>query len=164
MDLLKDCIFMEDESLGIVFCLRLHMEIQSTLDNFMPVRVLEYQAMDYKEQVDLIYKNPGSKKNAKLYPVISLLVNFTLGNWDGPLDFQSCLNIPPSLKDYLSPYIPSFKLLTLAPKPGEAETFRTMNANKRAVFMGLSVKRNLNIENNSQRRPPRIIQFKDYQF
>ncbi len=113
MDVEKEWIFKSHSNGQVVYAMRLHLEVQSTVDFFMPVRALIYSAAEYDEQMRRIKRR---RKCEKFIPVLPLIANLSLTPWSGYRSFQECLEIPCLLKPYVSDYIPDFKLLIVEPQ------------------------------------------------
>ncbi len=138
MDVEKEWIFKQHRNGRIAFAMRLHMELQSSVDYFMPVRALVYSAADYDDQ---LRKNKRRRKSNKLIPVLPLITNLSLEPWTGYTTFQECLSIPESLKPYVSDYIPNFRILLAEPRKGI--DYSNMSNDVSAVFKVFSVKDDL---------------------
>jgi len=127
-DIHKEWILKTDKEGTVAYALHLNGEIQSTNDNFMPVRFFIYAATDYNHQ----YRNPPLQvgedgklkkrkslkrnKGEKFIPVLPLLINFSLKPWRGYTSFQDCLNLTKEMKRIYGRYLPSFELLVLEPQ------------------------------------------------
>ena len=110
----------------------LGIENQSNVHYAMPVRNMLYDAMQYNQQVtDIAEKHKGQKgskryqkisngeflsgfyKNNKLIPVITLVLFFNPGEWDGPRSLFDMLDISnPIFKKYAQDY----KIHIISPK------------------------------------------------
>ena len=120
-DLLKTATIMEDGEAAYVL---LGIENQTEVHYAMPVRNMLYDAMQYNQQVtDIAEKHKGQKgskryqkisngeflsgfyKNNKLIPVITLVLFFNPGEWDGPRSLFDMLDISnPIVKKYAQDY------------------------------------------------------------
>ena len=108
-DLLKTATIMEDGEATYVL---LGIENQTEVHYAMPVRNMLYDAMQYNQQVtEIAEKHKGKKggkrqqkistgeflsgfyKNNKLIPVITLVLFFNPGEWDGPRSLFDMLDI-----------------------------------------------------------------------
>ena len=76
------------------------LENQTGIDFAMPLRIMNYDAAVYRNQ---IRKEKGDE-NLKLYPVITLVIYFGEKPWDGPRSITDCLEIPEELSDFVSDY------------------------------------------------------------
>ena len=128
-DVLKTLAVKTDE-----YCtyLVLGIENQSNVHYAMPVRNMLYDAMQYNQQVtEIAEKHKGKKggkrqqkistgeflsgfyKNNKLIPVITLVLFFNPGEWDGPRSLFDMLDISnPIFKKYAQDY----KIHIISPK------------------------------------------------
>lgn len=120
-DLLKTATIMEDGEAAYVL---LGIENQTEVHYAMPVRNMLYDAMQYNQQVtEIAEKHKGQKggkrqqkistgeflsgfyKNNKLIPVITLVLFFNPGEWDGPRSLFDMLDISnPIFKKYAQDY------------------------------------------------------------
>ena len=128
-DLLKTATIMEDGEATYVL---LGIENQTEVHYAMPVRNMLYDAMQYNQQVtEIAEKHKGKKggkrqqkistgeflsgfyKNNKLIPVITLVLFFNPGEWDGPRSLFDMLDISnPIFKKYAQDY----KIHIISPK------------------------------------------------
>lgn len=128
-DLLKTATIMEDGEAAYVL---LGIENQTEVHYAMPVRNMLYDAMQYNQQVtDIAEKHKGQKgskryqkisngeflsgfyKNNKLILVITLVLFFNPGEWDGPRSLFDMLDISnPIFKKYAQDY----KIHIISPK------------------------------------------------
>lgn len=77
------------------------IENQTKLDKFMPARVMSYDAGTYKMQV----KSPQKVGNRhKLYPVITIVLNFSDQRWDTAKSLHEMLDIPNEFGKYVQDY------------------------------------------------------------
>ncbi|MCC8173543.1 MAG: Rpn family recombination-promoting nuclease/putative transposase [Odoribacter sp.] len=74
------------------------IENQSAYDKNMPIRIMSYDASTYKQQIN---NNP---KNQNIYPVITIVLNFSGERWGESTDLHSLLKIPEELKPYVKNY------------------------------------------------------------
>lgn len=75
------------------------LENQSRYYKWMPVRTIGYDGANYREQL-------LGKKVKRVYPVISIVLNFSMYRWKSHLNLRDCLDIP----DCLSPYVNDYKV------------------------------------------------------
>ena len=90
-DVLKeytDCCLLEIGSLGI--------ENQSTLDDYISVRVMGYDYTKYRSQID--------RKKYPLLPVITIVLNFSDKPWNDTKSLHSIMKIPEEFKSYVQDY------------------------------------------------------------
>lgn len=74
------------------------IENQSSYDKYMPIRIMGYDAGSYNQQV----KNVEKKK--VIYPVITIVLNFSNRPWKEIKDLHSLLTIPDELKPFVKNY------------------------------------------------------------
>lgn len=72
------------------------IENQSSLDNTMPVRVMGYDYSSYRQQI--------TNKTEKLYPVITIVLNFTNQKWNVAKSIQELIHIPEEFAKYVQDY------------------------------------------------------------
>ena len=90
-DVLKeytDSCLLEIGSLGI--------ENQSTLDNYISVRVMGYDYTKYRSQI--------VRNKYPLLPVITIVLNFSDKPWNETKNLHSIMNIPKEFKSYVQDY------------------------------------------------------------
>ena len=90
-DVLKeytDSCLLEIGSLGI--------ENQSTLDDYIPVRIMGYDYTKYRSQID--------RKKYPLLPVITIVLNFSDKPWNDTKSLHRIMNIPEEFKSYVQDY------------------------------------------------------------
>jgi len=75
------------------------LEFQSSIDQFMAVRLLTYMGLLY---LDIIKQGRNSIKNNKLPPILPLVIYNGTKKWNAPLNFHELLDerIPSKLKTY----------------------------------------------------------------
>ena len=66
--------FWMNSNINIAF---IGIENQSSLDEFMPIRIMNYDSAVYRDQ----YKNRNKNNNNKCYPVITLVIYFENNDW-----------------------------------------------------------------------------------
>ncbi len=89
----------------------LGIENQTAPDKYMPIRVMEYNAAAYREQLEEL-SNKGSKEPKRIIPVITLVVYFGTIPWKKYLSLQDVVTVPAELKRYFNNY--TIKILPLA--------------------------------------------------
>lgn len=74
------------------------MENQTKPDPYMPIRIMSYDAAEYRNQL-------VKKGVSPLHPVISIVLylNHTT-RWNQPLTLKGCLDIPPDIDPYIHDY------------------------------------------------------------
>lgn len=90
-DVLKeytDNCLLEIGSLGI--------ENQSTLDDYMPVRIMGYDYAKYRSQID--------RNEYPLLPVITIVLNFSNKPWKENKSLHNIMKIPDEFKSYIQDY------------------------------------------------------------
>lgn len=90
-DILKeytDSCLLEIGSLGI--------ENQSTLDDYIPVRIMGYDYTKYRSQID--------RNKYPLLPVITIILNFSDKPWGTANSLHSIMTIPNEFKSYVQDY------------------------------------------------------------
>lgn len=90
-DVLKeytDSCLLEIGSLGL--------ENQSTLDDYISVRVMGYDYTKYRSQID--------RNKYPLLPVITIVLNFSDKPWNNTKSLHSIMNIPDEFKSYVQDY------------------------------------------------------------
>lgn len=93
------------------------IENQTKIDKWMPVRVLSYDAANYRIQLS------NKKDNGKLYPTVTLVLSFGEERWKAK-NLRDCLEIPSDLEDYVSDYgIKVFEIPWLTPE--QVELFKS---------------------------------------
>ena len=131
-DVLKSVTAMEDDN---AVYLLLGIEAQSEVHQAMPVKNMVYDALQYASQVEEIARSHRSARKDKvpeelekkpdaseylsgfyrddrLIPVITLVVYFGAGEWDGPMSIHEMLSVQnPEILSYVSDY----KLNLIAP-------------------------------------------------
>ncbi len=73
------------------------LENQTRYERFMPLRIIGYDGANYREQ--LLVKNIK-----RTYPVISIVLNFSMRRWKSHLHLRDCLDIPACLSPYVNDY------------------------------------------------------------
>ena len=131
-DVLKSATAMEDDN---AVYLLLGIEAQSEVHHAMPIKNMVYDALQYAAQVEEIArshkcarkdkvpeeleKKPDASeylsvfyREDRLIPVITLVVYFGAGEWDGPMSIHEMLSVQnPEILSYVSDY----KLNLIAP-------------------------------------------------
>ena len=92
-----------------ITCIYLCLEIQSTQDRVMVLRVLEQILRHYVKQVDT---GDFKRANGTLAPVLGFLINFSDRPWSSPLEFVELFG---ELPEEYRPFIPQFRLALIDP-------------------------------------------------
>lgn len=117
-DLVRKAVF------GVNFAV-LGLENQEKLDYRLPLRVLGYEAGEYEHQAAKIYRAVrqngrnsdtelssgeylyGFRKSDRLHPVITIILYYGEGEWDGARDLHGVLDfqdIPDQIRQYVQNY------------------------------------------------------------
>lgn len=92
---------------GILFCVAAYgIENQSTIDNVMPVRIMNYDASAYKSQVFGLKSSSKqtNQKRKRIYPVITIVLNFSEREWKTSRSLHDMMALPSDLAKYLQDY------------------------------------------------------------
>lgn len=92
---------------GIIFCVAAYgIENQSTIDNVMPVRIMNYDASAYKSQVFDIKSSSKqtNQKRKRIYPVITIVLNFSEKEWKTSRSLHDMMALPSDLAKYVQDY------------------------------------------------------------
>ena len=123
----------------------LGIENQSSVHYAMPVRNMLYDAMQYEKQVRELGRKhrrahdtgtneeylSGMKKEDRLVPVITLVINFGDKKWDGPLSLREMYTPQP---EKIQALVPDYKVLLIDPMQMEDEDFARLNSSLREVL------------------------------
>lgn len=72
------------------------MENQTSIDDYMPLRVIGYDGAVYRSQYN--------ETDTKPYPVITLVLNFSKVKWEKNKNLSDIMNVPVELKPYFHDY------------------------------------------------------------
>ncbi len=86
-------IYLDEYQMELAF---VGIDNQSTVDRYMPVRVLGYDYGKYRRQVD--------ENHFPLLPVITLVLNLSDKRWRGCKSLAQITNIPPEFEPYFQDY------------------------------------------------------------
>lgn len=92
---------------GILFCVAAYgIENQSTIDNVMPVRIMNYDASAYKSQVFGLKSSSKqtNQKRKRIYPVITIVLNFSEKEWKTSRSLYDMMALPSDLAQYVQDY------------------------------------------------------------
>ena len=92
---------------GILFCVAAYgIENQSTIDNVMPVRIMNYDASAYKSQVFGLKSSSKqtNQKRKRIYPVITIVLNFSEKEWKTSRSLYDMMALPSDLAKYVQDY------------------------------------------------------------
>lgn len=92
---------------GVLFCVAAYgIENQSTIDNVMPVRIMNYDSAAYKKQIaDLENCSKQSNYRKKqIYPVITVVLNFSDKEWKTSKSLFEMMDLPEALAQYVQDY------------------------------------------------------------
>lgn len=140
--------------------LLLGLEIQSEIQYAMPVKSMVYDALQYASQVDEIAKEhkkerktqknmqedskdmphiinsgeylSGFYKEDKLIPVITLVLYFGAGRWDGPLHLHEMMAVQ---DEQILRWIPDYRINLISPEELEKEDFDQFHTSLREVLL-----------------------------
>ena len=102
---------------NVIFCL-FGLENQTSIDKYMPVRIIGYEGGDYRIQITKrndalkLAKMSNNKdeikrlRELKFYPVITLVLYYGLRHWKKPKNLFECLEVP----EYLKPFVNDYKI------------------------------------------------------
>lgn len=74
----------------------LGIENQSSIDKYIPVRVMGYDYTNYRSQID--------KKQFPILPVITIVLNFSDKPWGGTKSLIDIMKVPDEFKSYVENY------------------------------------------------------------
>ena len=74
----------------------LGIENQSSIDKYIPVRVMGYDYTNYRSQID--------RKQFPILPVITIVLNFSEKPWDGTKSLIDIMKVPEEFKSYVQDY------------------------------------------------------------
>ena len=128
-DVLKQCIIMQDDRATYLL---LGIENQSDIHYALPVKTMNYDALNYAKQVADIAREHRQKKDMKdsgeylsgftkqdkLKPIIGLTVYFGAKAWDGPRSLKEMFE---EIDDSIMKYVEDYKVHLLV--PSEIEDF-----------------------------------------
>ena len=92
---------------GILFCVAAYgIENQSTIDNVMPVKIMNYDASAYKSQVFGLKSSSKqtNQKRKRIYPVITIVLNFSEKEWKTSRSLYDMMALPSDLAKYVQDY------------------------------------------------------------
>ena len=141
-DVLKTLAIKTDENCTYLV---LGIENQSSVHYAMPVRNMLYDAMQYEKQVRELAKAhrrehdtgtpeeylSGMKKEDRLIPVVTLVINFGDRAWDGPLSLRKMYAEQP---EKVLAFLPDYKVQLIDPMRMEDEDFAKLNSSLREVL------------------------------
>ncbi|MBR3841633.1 MAG: Rpn family recombination-promoting nuclease/putative transposase [Erysipelotrichales bacterium] len=129
-DVLKQGVFKSNGEQ--IYCL-FGIENQVTIDYAMPIRVMEYDVLSYKEQLRNNEAMVATKleclenmsRKSRLMPIITIVFNLSKDNWNGPRTLHEMLI---TSNENILKYIPEYKLNLVSPHEmtdEEIEKFET---------------------------------------
>ena len=145
-DHLKSAAIMEDGETAYIL---LGIENQTDVNYAMPVRNMLYDALQYTKQVNVIaeahrtqkksgYKKvsgaefiSGFYKNDKLFPVITLVIFFNAGMWDGPRSLMDMMEVSNST---VRKYVQNYQIHLIAPDQIDDESLEKFHSSLREVM------------------------------
>ncbi len=128
------------------------IENQSTYDEYMPVRIMSYDAGTYRQQI----KNVSKKQ--EVYPVITIVLNFSNRQWGDAKDLHSLLNIPEELK----PFVENYKIKVFDIAFLEDEVINSFTSDFKAIakfFKDKRLKKDALSDNTVLRYPTAVTEF-----
>ena len=90
----RDVLKYYQETGGLLIC-SYGMENQSTIDRYMPVRVMGYDYATYRAMME---------QGEVISPVITIVLNFTEKRWDKATSLLGMFDIPAKLQQYVADY------------------------------------------------------------
>ena len=123
----------------------LGIENQSNVHYAMPVRNMLYDAMQYEKQVRELSRAhrrehdtgtheeylSGMKRDDRLIPVVTLVINFGGKAWDGPLSLREMYTAQP---EQVLAFVPDYKVQLIDPMRMEDADFARLNSSLREVL------------------------------
>lgn len=123
----------------------LGIENQSNVHYAMPVRNMLYDVMQYEKQVRELSRAhrrehdtgtheeylSGMKKDDRLIPVVTLVINFGGKAWDGPLSLREMYTAQP---EQVLAFVPDYKVQLIDPMRMEDADFARLNSSLREVL------------------------------
>ena len=173
-DVLKSVKLNEKESCNIQ--LMVGTEAQSEVHYAMPVRNMVYDALNYAMQIkeqtirnreNRNYSNSkeflsGLTKTDRLIPVITIVVFFGNGKWDGPVSLHQMLDFdgfPESLTDKM----PDYKMMILSPNFIEDRDLENMTSSAGYVLGAIKHSKNKKeLENYIEKNKDVFVHFPGY--
>lgn len=143
-DILKKCVLMCDKK---AHYLLFGIENQSNIHYAMPVKNCIYDALNYGAQADEAAKKhrqskdtkgaeflSGFSKTDKLTPVITLVILWNSGIWDGPRSLHEMMSVQ---DPRILQFVPDYKLNLVV--PGEIDDFRKFKTELQETLELISV-------------------------
>ncbi len=138
-DVLKHCVA---KTTGNVIYLLIGIENESKVHYAMPVRNMLYDALDYSEQITALTREhrlekdltkeeflSGISKEDRLIPVITIVIYWNTGTWDGPRSLHEMLA---TQDEAVLKYVPDYKLNLIVPE--ELTDFERFQTELRSVM------------------------------
>ena len=144
-DILKQCILMQDEKATYLL---LGIENQTDIHYALPVKNMNYDALNYGRQVSEIAKEHRKKKDIKdsgeflsgftkedkLKPIITLTIYFGAEAWDGPRSLKEMFE---DIDENIMKYVEDYKVHLLV--PNEIEDFEKFTTDFGKVMKYIAV-------------------------
>ena len=125
-DRLKYLTAMEDEN---AVYLLMGVENQSEVHYAMPVKDMVYDALQYASQVEQIAK---AHKDDRLIPVITLVLFFSAGEWDGPMSLHDMMAVQ---NPEILALVADYRINLIAPGNMSDEEINQFTTSLREVMM-----------------------------
>ncbi len=137
-DILKECVIKEDEQISYVI---LGIENQSEMDPTMPIRVMEYDAAEYRKQIRMEKKRQnrnqlqggefisGVKKEIKLKPIVTIVFYNKGEEWEGARSLREMMGS--EIKEGFNDY----KLNLIEPRRLREEEIEGCESGMREILM-----------------------------
>ncbi len=139
-DIVKSCICATNHDADYMV---LAIENQTHVDDFMPARVMIYDAMTLHTQIEVLKSQTwpslssdaflnGVPRGTKLKPVITVVCYFGTKPWDGPRSLHEIFEIKdPKFKDF----IPNYPIYIIDPHALSEAQLQMLETSLREVFM-----------------------------
>ncbi len=123
LDFLWNVSYLKNPEMEAYICI--HLEVQSTNDNRMPIRFLNYIASWYDNNYRTL------NKGDKIIPIIPILF-YVDKNWNAETSFHDLVDIP---DEEMKPYIPSFEYIKVMLDEIDAKKLEEANSILTQIFM-----------------------------
>ena len=144
-DIVKNCVCATHENVDYMV---LAIENQAYVDDFMPARVMIYDAMTLHTQMEFLkaQQQPKTKdrfltgvpKHTKLKPVITVVCYFGTKPWDGPRSLHELFEIKtPKIKNL----VPDYPIVILDPHTLSDAQLELLDTSLREVFTCIKASR-----------------------
>ena len=121
---LRDIVYFVDAGKdSFYYCI----EVQSSQDRTMPVRVMNYDAHKYKLEIE----DKDFNDKQAFYPVVSVVLNLSKGPWAAPCGIRGMFN---GLSDELRRLIPEYSYILIDPYVLEEEKYSRLYTDLKYVL------------------------------